>query len=72
LPYTIQIFNGYTIEIKNANDSGYTLTVEIKFNTADDLLPIWSAGDGTTYNQHQLTPGDSYRYTYYNNVWYIH
>lgn len=72
LPYPIQIFNGYTIEIKNANDSGYTLTVEIKFNTADDTLPVWSAGDGTTYNQHELTPGDSYRYTYYNNVWYIH
>lgn len=71
LPKTDRIYNGYTIEVKNANDSGWNLTVMIQYLNADEVVPIWSAGDGTSFGQHQLLAGDSYKYTYYNNVWYI-
>jgi len=43
----------------------------IQYLNADEVVPIWSAGDGTSFGQHQLLAGDSYKYTYYNNVWYI-
>lgn len=69
LPYPNQIYEGYTIEIKNANKINKNLTVTIQ---SDNVTPVWSPGDGTTATTHVLLQGDSYRYTYYDGVWYIH
>lgn len=69
LPYPSQVYDGYTIEIKNANKINKNLTVTIQ---SDNVTPVWSPGDGTNATQHQLLQGDSYRYTYYDGVWYIH
>lgn len=69
LPYPNQIYEGYTIEIKNANKINKNLTVTIQ---SDNVTPVWSPGDGTTATTHVLLQKDSYRYTYYDGVWYIH
>ena len=68
LPFPSQIFNGYTIEIKNANNSAFVLEVNIQ---SDSSTPTWSLGDGTTATTHNLSAGDSFEYTYYDTVWYI-
>lgn len=68
LPSPNVISNGWTIEVKNDNKLGYNLTVTI---TSGTTTPVWSEGDGTTATTHVLTDGDSFKYTYYNGVWYI-
>lgn len=69
LPYPAQLSNGYKLEIKNANNSTYVLTVNIQ---SDTITPIWSAGDGSNATQLKMSAKDSKLFTYYNQVWYIH
>ena len=68
LPSPDAITTGWTIEIKNDNKTAKNLTVTI---TAGTTTPAWSQGDGTTATTHVLGEGDSFKYTFYNNVWYI-
>jgi len=68
LPSPDVITAGWTIEVKNDNAAGKNLTVTI---TAGTITPSWSQGDGTTATTHVLGDGDSYKYTYYDKVWYI-
>jgi len=68
LPSPDVISAGWTIEVKNDNNGGINLTVTI---TAGTTTPVWSKGDGTTATTHVLGDGDSYKYTYYDNTWYI-
>ena len=68
LPFPVQITNGYTLEIKNANNSAYILAVTIQ---SDAVTPVWSPGDGTNAIEHKLSDGESFKYTYYDGVWYI-
>ena len=69
LPFPSEITNGYTLEIKNANNSAYILAVTIQ---SDTTTPTWSAGDGTNATELKMNAGDSNLFTYYNTVWYIH
>ena len=69
LPYPSQIQDGYTIEIKNANNSAYILAVTIQ---SDSVTPTWSPGDGTNATELKMNGGESFLFTYYNTVWYIH
>lgn len=68
LPSPDDISAGWTVEVKNDNNGGINLTVTI---TSGTITPVWSKGDGTTATTHVLTDGDSFKYTYYNGVWYI-
>ena len=69
LPSVDDIQDGWTITIKNGNNSGYTLTVTISSGTT---TPVWSPGDGTTATTHVLSAGDAYHYTYYDGYWIIY
>lgn len=69
LPFPSQIQNGYSIEIKNANNTAKQLTVSIQ---SDSVIPTWAPGDSTDPVVFKLNEGDANFFTYYNEFWYIH
>lgn len=68
LPSPDDITSGWNVELKNNNNSGYTLTLNI---TNGAVTPVWSDGDGTTASTHVLSAGDSFKYTYDDGIWYV-
>lgn len=68
LPFPAQIKNGYTLEVKYAN----TAAVLELYIQSDTINAQWSPGDGTTATKLRFNPGDAFKFTYYDTVWYIH
>lgn len=69
LPNPGEIGNGWKTQIKNANNSGYTVTVNIVSDFS--ASPSWATGDGTTATTHVINQGESFWYQYFGGVWYI-
>jgi hypothetical protein len=69
LPFPADIENGYTIEIKNANNTAKQVTVSIQ---SDSVIPTWAPGDSTDPVDYKLNAGEFNFFTYYNEFWYVH
>ena len=65
LPEPDNIFNGWSVEIKNKTNAGYAITVTIANGSTS---PFFEDGISTTAT---VNSGESFTYTYRSNIWYI-
>lgn len=67
LPEPATIYNGWSVEIKNANNSGYTLTV----NALTDYTQLTCYFEDGVSTTDIINNNESFTYTYRNGIWYI-